>query len=145
MPIIRNHFLFTLFPLLFLLFAPVAGCLSESRVDFTNRTDKAVREGHLDVGGRVFDLAGISPGESRVFSCTLSVRQPFDYAIELTLADGRRAMSGIGPARAGKNCQVFLTVEKDRLVMESRETQGGCGAYRSTFSQEKPLKWISVR
>jgi hypothetical protein len=145
MPIVKNRSFLTLFPVLFLLFAPGPGCRDVCRVDFTNHTDKTVREGRLDAGGQVLDLAGISPGETRGFSCKIPSRQRIDYLVELTLADGRRAVSDIGRVGTGKNRRVFLTVEKDRLVMESRESRGGCGAYRSVSSQEKPLKWIIVR
>jgi hypothetical protein len=144
MPVIRRLWVFPLFLLLFPFFFQ-AGCLGECRVDFSNRTGKTVRAGSLDVGGQHFDLSGMIPGESRAFSCKITARQVFNYGIELTLADGRRTTSSIGPAQRGPGCRDSLAVEKDKLMLESREDRGGCGAHRSVFSQEKPLKWISVR
>ncbi len=128
------------FPALLLgLFALLPGCGGTGKVQFSNQAGEAIVEGHLRIGGQVFDLGGIKPGESRNFSFPCS---DGNYVVGVTLSSGRRAVATIGTLRRGMDYEDVISIEKKRIHLESRQSEVGTSRGRSILTQEKPLKWI---
>lgn len=128
--------------LLFCLFALLSGCGGTGKVQFSNHTGEAIVEGHLRVGGQVFDLGGIKPGEGRSYSFPCSGCRSCNYVVGVTLSSGRRAVATIGTLRRGMDYADLISVEKKRIFLESRQSEVGNSRGRSILTQEKPLKWI---
>ena len=128
--------------LLFCLFTLLPGCGGTGKVQFSNHTGEAIVEGHLRVGGRVFDLGEIKPGEGRSFSFPCSDCHTCDYVVGVTLSSGRRAVATIGTLRRGMDYEDLISLEKKRILLESHQSEVGNSRGRSILTQEKPLKWI---
>lgn len=119
------------------------GCGKEAGdVTVWNKTHQGIADGLLKIGPELFDISGLAPGGSRVFSFSSAGCSPCEYQVSVQLKNQLRAVESIGAIRRGMDYHDTLTINKKEVVLESSQNPTGNQSYIYKGTQSRKIKWF---
>ncbi len=110
-----------------------------------NKTGVTVKEGKFQVGHEVFAIEALEAGGTVRFRFQSSDCDRCEYRVGLTLGDHRTTVQTIGVLRRGIDYDDSLTLEGNRLLLESRQHPSGNDRFSSISTVEKGIQWVCTR